>query len=172
MVEFSSQLCLKRFFILRTILRDTTENVQTSLCKVYQLFLSDSNETWIFSIGFQKMLPYQNSWKSITNLRIATKKNYTVIEHGRAISDSYSVTMNTALWFVKSYPLIHRYKRFKRNCNFHFHGRRGTNTMNKQRQQLAPNPLFLSPKTLCFNPANKIVHLCTGTEDLYKPYGP
>jgi len=39
-------------------------NVQASSCK-YPLFLSDFNQTWIFSTDFQKILKYQISWKSV-----------------------------------------------------------------------------------------------------------
>jgi hypothetical protein len=98
----------ENIFILRIIRRNTNESVLRSLCKLYRLVLSDSNETWIFSIGFQKNTPLSKFIKSMIYLRIMTKKNYTVTEQFSAISDSYSVTTNTALWFLKSYPSITR----------------------------------------------------------------
>ena len=46
------------FLILRRIRRDIIINLHRSLFK-YLLFLSDFNETWIFSIDFRKVLLYQ-----------------------------------------------------------------------------------------------------------------
>ena len=46
--------------------------------------------------------------EATSRLRIATKKIYTITDNLSANSDSHSVTMNTAFWFVKPYTLIHR----------------------------------------------------------------
>jgi hypothetical protein len=52
------------FFILRRNERAMIENVYWSSCEV-PLFLSDFNETWIFSIDFRKILTYQIPWISV-----------------------------------------------------------------------------------------------------------
>ena len=60
------QLLSKPFLILRRIWRGTVINLKTSLCKInYALFLSDFNETWLFSTDFRKKLKYQVSSKSV-----------------------------------------------------------------------------------------------------------
>jgi hypothetical protein len=50
---FLYSFCLKHFLTLRTISRDVVINVK-SLHAKYPLFLSDFNETWIFSTDFRK----------------------------------------------------------------------------------------------------------------------
>ena len=60
----SLQLLSDTFFILRIIERDMIKNVYWLHVK-YPLFLSDFNETWIFSTVFLKILKCQISWKSI-----------------------------------------------------------------------------------------------------------
>ena len=50
---FSLQLLFPIFLIPRRIQRDIVTNVKMSSCKV-PLFLSDFNETWIFSTGIRK----------------------------------------------------------------------------------------------------------------------
>jgi hypothetical protein len=52
------------FLILRRNKRDIIMNVHTSSCEV-PLFLSDFNETWIFSIHFRKILKYQIPRESV-----------------------------------------------------------------------------------------------------------
>jgi len=51
------------FFITRRIQQDIIINVLRLHVK-YLLFLSNFNETWIYSIVFRKILKYQISWKS------------------------------------------------------------------------------------------------------------
>ena len=56
---FSLQLLSETFLIIRRIHWDTLINVRS--CRVnYPLFLSDFNETWIFSIYFRKILKYKS----------------------------------------------------------------------------------------------------------------
>jgi hypothetical protein len=52
------------FLILKIIQRDIIIKLHRSLFK-YLLFLSDFNETWIFSTDFRKILSYQISWKPV-----------------------------------------------------------------------------------------------------------
>ena len=59
---FSLQLLSATFLILRRNQGNTATHVNKSSCKV-PLFLSDSNETWIFSVDFRKIIKYQLSWK-------------------------------------------------------------------------------------------------------------
>ena len=59
----SLNLSYEAFLTLRRIQRDII-NVHRSSCTV-PLFLSDFNETWIFSRGFRKIFKYQISWKSV-----------------------------------------------------------------------------------------------------------
>ena len=62
-IWFSLQILSETFFILRRNERDMIKNVYWYSCKV-QVFLSDFNESWIFSTDFQKMLYIKISWKS------------------------------------------------------------------------------------------------------------
>jgi hypothetical protein len=68
---FSLQILSETFIILRRNERDMIKNVHWTSCTVpfilvqYPLFLSDFNETWIFSTDFRKILKYQISWKSV-----------------------------------------------------------------------------------------------------------
>ena len=61
---FYLQLLFETFLILGRNQRYTVMNVKTSSCKV-PVFLSDINETWIFSKHFRKSLKYQISSKSV-----------------------------------------------------------------------------------------------------------
>ena len=58
-----SEIFLEIFLFIRIIHRYII-NVHRYHVK-YPLFLSDVNETWIFSKDFQKILKYQISWKSV-----------------------------------------------------------------------------------------------------------
>ena len=60
--DFPYNLCLTFFILIRTE-RYKIINIFWSSFK-YPLFLSDFNETWIFSTDFWKILEYQISWKS------------------------------------------------------------------------------------------------------------
>jgi hypothetical protein len=63
---FTLQLLCETFLILSRIERDIIINVHTvSLHVTYPLFLSDINETLIFSTDFRKIHRYQISWKSV-----------------------------------------------------------------------------------------------------------
>jgi len=61
---FSLQLLSDTFLILRRNERDIIKNVYWSSCKV-PLFLSEFNETWIFSTDFPKILKHKISWNSV-----------------------------------------------------------------------------------------------------------
>jgi len=61
---FSLQLLSATFLILSRIERDMVKNVYWSSHK-YPLFLSGSNETWIFLTDLLKIFKYQILWKSI-----------------------------------------------------------------------------------------------------------
>ena len=61
---FSLKLLPETFLILRRTLCNIVINVKMSWNK-YPPFLSDFNETWIFSTDFRKKLKYQISWKSV-----------------------------------------------------------------------------------------------------------
>ena len=50
---FSLRFLLQTFLTLRTLQRDIVMHVNTSTCK-YRSFLSDFNDTWIFSTDFRK----------------------------------------------------------------------------------------------------------------------
>jgi len=57
---FSLEHLSKTFLTLRITQQDVMK-----LCRKYPLLLSGFNETWIFSIDFQKTHNYQISWKSL-----------------------------------------------------------------------------------------------------------
>jgi hypothetical protein len=59
---FSLQLSFQTFLTLRRTEQDGIKKIYWSSFKV-PLFLSDFNETWIFSIDFRKMVKYQISWR-------------------------------------------------------------------------------------------------------------
>jgi len=60
---FSLQILPETFLVLRRTERDTIINVRRSPCKV-PLFLSEFNESRIFSTDFRKLFIYQIPWKS------------------------------------------------------------------------------------------------------------
>jgi hypothetical protein len=64
MFLFSQQLLSETFFILRRTWRDVITNVK------YALFLSDSNETCIFSKDCRKIITYQISGNSSSGSRV------------------------------------------------------------------------------------------------------
>jgi hypothetical protein len=61
---FSLQHLSKIFLTLRRIQRDNIIKKHWSSCK-YQLFLSDFNETWIFSSDLRKLFRYKISCESV-----------------------------------------------------------------------------------------------------------
>ena len=88
---FSLQLLSQIFLILRRIERDTIK-MYIGLNVKYQLFLFDSNETWILSINFRNCLQYQISWKSVQwqpSCSMRTKTDYTKL----IVVLRYSVTI-------------------------------------------------------------------------------
>jgi hypothetical protein len=62
--DFYLQILTETFLIVRRIERDITINVQGLHIK-YPTFLTDFNETRLFSTDFQKLLKYQISLKSV-----------------------------------------------------------------------------------------------------------
>jgi hypothetical protein len=63
----SLQFLSETFLILRRIQRDI--KMYKGLHVKDPLFLSDVNETWIFSTDFRKILKYQTSWKFVQSMR-------------------------------------------------------------------------------------------------------
>jgi hypothetical protein len=61
---FSIQLLSETFLILRRNERDMIKKCNVFHVK-YRLFLSDFNETWIFSTVFRNILKYKISWKCV-----------------------------------------------------------------------------------------------------------
>jgi hypothetical protein len=61
---FSLQLLSETFLLLRRTERDIIINVHRFSWKAPVKFLSDFNETWIFSTDFQGILQYQISFKT------------------------------------------------------------------------------------------------------------
>ena len=62
---FSIQLLSVTFLNLRNFEQDIIINMCIGLHVKYPLFLSDYNESWIFSTDFWKIMKYQISWKSV-----------------------------------------------------------------------------------------------------------
>ena len=62
---FSIQLLSVTFLNLRNFEQDIIINMCIGLHVKYPLFLSDYNESWIFSTDFRKIMKYQISWKSV-----------------------------------------------------------------------------------------------------------
>ena len=63
-IWFCLQLLSETFLILRRTERDT-KKIYVALCMKYPLFLSDFNETWIFSTDIRKILICQISCWSV-----------------------------------------------------------------------------------------------------------
>jgi hypothetical protein len=62
---FSPQILFETFLIIRRTERDTIKKMCIGLHVKYPLFLSDINETWIFSKHLRKILKHQISWKFV-----------------------------------------------------------------------------------------------------------
>jgi hypothetical protein len=62
--DFLYNVCLKQFSFCEE-LSEIWSKMHIGVRVKYLLFLSDFNETWIFSTDFRKVLKYQVSWKSV-----------------------------------------------------------------------------------------------------------
>ena len=95
---FSTAFCWN-IFIVRRIMPHTVTNVHNLYVR-YPLYLSDFNETWIFSTGFWQNFKYQISWKSIkwkSNCSMRTERRTDNVVYS-LLSQFWERTQNNRCW--------------------------------------------------------------------------
>jgi hypothetical protein len=122
--DFLYNFFSETYFILRRNERDMIKNTYWSSCKVSFLFLPDSNETWVFSTHFRKILKYKISWKSVqqeprssmrtdrrtymTKLVVAFQNFSKAPEMERSVVNVYRVGITAALLTYCQFSASHK----------------------------------------------------------------
>ena len=105
MFLFCVQICLKHF-LLQEELSEIWSKMYVGLHVKCQLFLSDSNETWIFSTYFRKLPQYQIEWKLFQWEPSSSIRTYGQAWSWRSLFAVFRTSLKSALIRLRKHSAI------------------------------------------------------------------